>query len=398
MIASNIKMAFASLGHAKLRSFLTMLGMIIGIGAVIFVLSVGEGVKNEISKQITQLGTNIVNISPGQQLGEGGIDFAAYTSSTLSKKDLETVREIDNVEAAIAIQLVTGQAQLGDQQTQAAFIAGTNSSYTDVVDQPVSQGRFFDEKAAEAVIGSKVAEDLFGDTDPIGQKIIIRKQEFEVTGVLEHFESAINLQFSDFNNVVYIPLDTAIRINNGVVNFIEIDAKITSAEVVDQTVETIKTQIRANHDGEEDFTVIKQEEALDVFDSIFNVVTSFIAAIASISLLVGGVGIMNIMLVSVTERTHEIGVRKAVGATNRNILSQFLIEAIVLSLIGGLLGVGFAYGLGWIVKITAGITPVITPFAISLAVGVSVAVGLVFGIAPAVKAARKNPIDALRYE
>lgn len=398
MIISNIRMAFASLGHAKLRSFLTTAGMIIGIGAVIFVLSVGEGVKNEISKQVTQLGTNIVNISPGQQFGEGGVDFAAFTSSTLSKKDLETVRDIDNVEAAIAIQLVTGQAMLGDKQTQAAFIAGTNSSYTDVVDQGVTSGRFFDESQNEAVIGTKVAEDLFGESDPVGQQVTIRKQAFEIVGVLEHFDSAINLQFSDFNNVVYIPLDTAISLNNGVVNFIEIDAKIANAESVNQAVETIKAEIRANHGGEEDFTVIKQEDALDVFDSIFNLVTQFIAAIASISLLVGGVGIMNIMLVSVTERTHEIGVRKAVGATNRHILSQFLIEAVVLSLIGGLLGVLFAYTLGLVVQATINITPVITLGAVGLATSVSIVVGVIFGITPAIKAARKNPINALRYE
>ncbi|MEX0932180.1 MAG: ABC transporter permease [Candidatus Saccharimonadales bacterium] len=399
MIRENIRLALLSIRQSKLRSFLTMLGLIIGVGSVVAVLAIGEGVKREISNQVSEIGTNLLNISPGN-LGEGEFNPSLFASSTLTEQDLEDVRQLPNIDAAVAVTIITGTPEHNGTQAQGASIIGTNAEYTRVVNQRVENGNFFSpESRFQAVIGTATAETLFPSSSPIGQIITLRQKQFEVIGVMEEYDSGgFNLGGMDFNNVVYVPLEAAKSLTGGNLNILEIDAKVTTAEEVDTAITQIENAILANHGGVKDFSVLKQEDAIKLFNSIFGIVTSFIAAVASISLLVGGIGIMNIMLVSVTERTREIGIRKAIGANNRHILIQFLTEALTLSLIGGLLGIAFAFLIGLIASAVSPLQSHITLGSIALAVGVSVGVGTVFGIAPALKAARKNPIDALRYE
>lgn len=411
MLWENLKMAFGSLRNAKLRSFLTMLGIIIGVAAVTSVIAIGQGVKQAVVGQVSDLGTNLIQVSPGKafsgdqddQAGSsgGGFNFAASLgASTLTEEDVKTIQGINSVEAVTPFMMVSGIAKAGAKEATGALVMGTTPDFPRVINQKIGHGSFFKQSdAREAVIGYKTAQQLYGDpVAAIGKTVTLRNQPLKVVGVFEKPKQEGALAGAGFDSVLIMPFSTAKTFNNNVAQIIEIDAKVTSADRVDATKKTIQGRLKANHDGQDDFTVLTQEEQLKVFDQILALLTTFIAAIAAISLVVGGVGIMNIMLVSVTERTREIGLRKAIGASRSAILSQFLIEALTLSILGGALGVALAYGQGLLVSKLANITPVFSLETIALAVGVSAAVGIIFGIAPAIKAARKRPIQALKAE
>lgn len=412
MILRNFTMALASLAQNKLRSFLTMLGIIIGVASVITVIAVGEGVKEEVSSSITDLGSNLINISPGQTIStdEDGQQIinpiAGLGASTLTAEDVTTIENIDGIEIVAPLGFISGVPSKEGEQAQGALIIATTPSIIELLNQEVADGRFFEiseleaeEPVFETVIGQSVAEALFSGTDPLDQTITIRGEEFTVVGIMEAEEetAAALTTGPDLGSSVYIPFATATEIT-GSSNITEINAKASDNTDVEEVAEAIRAALRQNHGGEEDFTVLTQDDILSVFDTIVSLLTNFISAIAAISLLVGGIGVANIMLVSVTERTREIGIRKAVGATRWHILLQFLIEAIVLSITGGIIGVAVAFGLTQVIEAQANISAVFTPFAFVLALGVSGLVGVIFGIAPAIKAARKNPIQALRYE
>ncbi|MEX0934422.1 MAG: ABC transporter permease, partial [Candidatus Saccharimonadales bacterium] len=389
------------------------------------VLAVGEGIKQQIVGESETLGANLINITPGQTFGEDGNSFnptASVGASTLSEEDVETIHSLDTIEAAAPIALISGIPNHGGSPISGVTIMSTDADLAKVLNLGFASGAFLtqaddeaegigsDETATteesvgevnEIVLGYRAAEQIFTEepTRAMGEIITFREQQFRVIGILE--EPADGFMFSmegQLSSSMFIPFEVGKDIAGGVANIIEINATATSTEVLDDTVEEIKAVITANHGGEEDFTVLTQEQFVEVFDTIFGSVAAFIAAIAGISLLVGGIGVANIMLVSVTERTREIGIRKAVGANRFHIMMQFLIEAIVLSLVGGALGVAMAFGMTSVIAAQADISAIFTPFAFILALGVSIGVGVIFGIAPAIKAARKDPIQALRYE
>ena len=403
MIWENIKMATRSITGNKLRSFLTMLGIIIGVGSVSAVIAIGNGVKASITDQASSIGTDLIQVSPGQgftEEGGGAANFAsAFGASTLTEKDVETIRGLDGVAAVAPAMLVSGAPSFEDKVSRGAIVFATTGEYDEAIKTELESGRFINNgQAGEVVLGSKVAEELFGSLDVVGREVSIRNQQFRIVGVTKKAEDE-GISFGPgLDSAVYIPFEDGKAFNNGVPNINEIEVKAEDPSQVEAVKERIREAIKANHDGETDFAVADVGEQLKVFDQIFAILTSFVAAIASISLLVGGIGIMNMMLVSVTERTREIGLRKAIGATSGMVLSQFLVEAVVLTLLGGLLGLGFAWLLGLIMSSVAGIEPVFTAGAILTAFGISTVIGIVFGIAPAIKAARMKPIDALRYE
>lgn len=412
MIWQNIRLALNTIRTNKLRSFLTMLGIIIGVASVTSVVALGEGFKKDIQGEINKLGANIITISPGQlgtrdeqgdfQLNQN--DFGSFFgSSSLTETDVNTVREHPDIEAAAPIMAVSATVRQGEEKVEGTTVIATNENLPEALNQSLSNGNMFDESTDnnQAVIGGGVASDEFGDArSALTRTITIRGEQYIIVGVMEEIDlGGLGDLGPDLNRAVYISLENGKEYNDGVAFIQEIDAQVAEGADVDETIADLQTAIEENHGGEQDFTILKQEDFLGLTDTFLNLATQFIAAIASISLVVGGIGIMNIMLVSVTERTREIGLRKAIGATNAQVLLQFLIESIIISAIGGLIGVGFAYGaVGLVALFVEEITASFSLEIIFIATGVSAAVGIAAGLWPAYQAARKDPIKSLRHE
>ncbi|HEX3082096.1 MAG TPA: ABC transporter permease [Candidatus Saccharimonadia bacterium] len=405
MFYENLKMAFVSLRNAKLRSFLTMLGIIIGVAAVVSILAIGAGVKKAVQEQITGvINANAIAVASGKiNLKGGGGGASSFASSTLTLSDISKLSKLKHVKAVAPMSLINASVANGAIVSNTELMLATTPPFSQTQTLKFSEGRFLtdaDNGKNVAVLGGGAKDDLFGTNEALGSTITIRGGKFTVIGILKTSDSAAS-SFSagpSLENAVYIPLDTATKLLTTAPPINRILVQVDDSSNVNEVADSMKATMLKNHDGQEDFTVLTQKDILSTVDTVLSLLTTFIVAIASISLLVGGIGIMNIMLVSVTERTREIGLRKAVGASSTTVLSQFLIEAVVLSVFGGLLGIAAAIGMATGAGKLAKITPVFTPNSIGLAVGVSAAVGIIFGIAPAIKAARKRPIQALKAE
>ena len=407
IFTENFRVALRALTANKLRSALTMLGIIIGVGAVVALMAIGEGASNSITSQIQSAGSNLVMVFPMRQFGRQGQPRMTrlYFNDYLALKSFQT-----NIAAIAPIYQTSLSVKYSGQSLQTT-VSGVTPDYAEVNSWKVARGRFITEndrkaEARVAVLGSQTAKDLFGGLDPIGRKIKIAGVTFEVIGVLESKGSS---GFGSQDDLLLVPLETGYRrlfgsaaaeAGRNLLSMISISA--TSPETVNTLMAQVERVLRNQHNlkpGEEiDLTIVSQNDILSIANSITKTLTTFLGAIAAISLLVGGIGIMNITLVSVTERTREIGLRKAVGAKKVHILLQFLIETITLSVVGGLLGIGLGAGIGAIVTATGVITSKLTMDSILLAFSFSAAVGLFFGIYPAMRAAGLRPIDALRYE
>jgi len=410
------RIALRALTANKMRSILTMLGIIIGVAAVIALMSVGQGVQAMVTEQLQSAGSNLLIVVPGSlKDAQPGDPRTRRPSNPLTNGDWMAIRDPLQVPHLVAVVPEAGgrgNVNYG-KTTLALSITGSNEEYPDVRNYYPVDGRFLSEEdvlgeARVAVLGSNVAEKLFPpDVYPVGQSIRINNIPFRVIGIMEKKGGS---SFGSFDNMVFVPFTTAqqrlfphLRSPRGEPTLSLILAKVDSEDNINQAAASIEDLLRARHNitylDEDDFSVINQADILDIFGSITSVLTTFLGGIAAISLLVGGIGIMNIMLVSVTERTREIGLRKAVGAKRRDILLQFLVEAMVLSLIGGLIGMilGFV-GAQALASFSKDLQAVISWSSIILATSFSALVGLFFGIYPALRAAQLHPIDALRYE
>lgn len=402
-VTESLTMAVSSIFSNKLRSFLTMLGIIVGVGAVIAMIAIGQGAGAQITEHISQLGTNLLMVRPGASQ-HGPARSASGSRTSLNYTDAQTIAEqCPSVAKVDASYSRNAQVVYGNKNTNTS-INGVTPNFPEVRNFPVEQGSFLTEEDNRlmrrvAVLGKTVVKDLFGEEDPIGQYIKIKRSNFQVIGVMSEKGGS---GWRDEDDVIFIPLRTAQKRLFGVdyVSTINVEAK--SEEVMDKASAEITSFLRERHkirEGEEDdFNIRSQTEILSTMQETSNTFTMLLAGIAVVSLIVGGIGIMNIMFVSVTERTREIGIRKAIGAQRRDILSQFLIEAIIVSLAGGIIGILSGVLVSKFISQFAGWQTVITPISVILSFSFALAVGLFFGFYPARKASLLNPIDALRYE
>lgn len=417
-----IKTTFTNLRSNKMRSFLTMLGIIIGIAAVIMIISIGSGAQSLIVNQIKGVGSNLIGVLPGASEEDGPpAAVMGIVITTLTDEDIHALTSKKNVEHVVdATAYVRGVATASWQNKKVdTNFVGVNSSYPFVEDTKAASGRFFTEdeeksKTKAAVLGYQVWENLFKDEmiegaggvsdDPVGQTIKFKKESFKVIGVME--PRGITA-FQNPDNQIFVPLTTAQQFLLGIKHVSMARVKVDNENNTDQTIEEIKHTLRERHNIKnpinDDFTVRSSEQGIKALTNVTDYIKYFLAAVSALALVVGGIGIMNIMLITVNERTFEIGLRKAVGATNSSIISQFLTESIVITIFGGIIGIAFGILVSYIVfKVMVYLGYnwdfVITLSSIVVAVSVAAVIGLVFGIYPAYRASKMNPIEALRYE
>ena len=404
MIWEGFTMALTSLKDNKVRSLLTMLGIIIGVAAVITLVSIGMGVKERVESNLSSLGSNMIMVSPGN-VSASGVRGAAGSNQTLTLKDAQAIeKSVDGVRAVAPI--VNGSANMVvGNQNWISSMAGSTPEYAIVQDRAVAEGSFITDRHLAgrervAVLGQTVVENLFGESQAIGRTVRINDAPFRVIGILE--EKGQSGMGQDQDDTVIIPITTAQERMLGITHINRISIQGENTDVLAQIQADVTELLRQRHeitaDKEDDFNVRNMTEMINAMNDTTTTITMLLGITAAISLLVGGIGIMNIMLVSVTERTREIGIRKSLGAKYNDIRYQFLIEASVICLVGGAIGIIFGIIASEVISALAGWNTYIAPWSILLSFGFSLAIGVFFGFYPARKAAKLDPIEALRYE
>lgn len=399
-----LKQTWTGIAHNKARSFLTILGIVIGIASVIVMLSIGQGAQSSVQDSINSIGTDLLTISPGAANDSSGLSQGQGTAETLTSDDVDLLNKY--------LPFLEGVAPIDSSQVQAVITGGTNTNvsiyginmdYLTVKDLEMMQGNFFGEQEVEAlskniVLGYQVYVDLFGEgtTNVLGQKVQIDEMDFTIVGVVDEIGSR-----SD-DSLIYAPITTVQHYISGTNYYSSILVKVGSDENVPIAKEMVENIMRISHgivnEDDDDFSVSEPTSFLETASSITEIFTLLLASVAGISLLVGGIGIMNMMLTTVSERTKEIGIRKSLGATESEISLQFLTDSVVLTLLGGIFGLGIGFGISELITQLGLIDTVITSTSVILAVGVSSFIGIVFGYYPAKRAAHLDPIEALRHE
>ena len=399
-----LRIALKALNRNKMRTVLTMLGMIIGVGAVITMVGLGTGARTTIEERVKSAGTNMIMVNAGN-FSTGGVRMGQGNSTTLMPEDAVAIRQLPGVQYVAASANSRAQVIAGNQNWSTQ-IQGTDTDLPLIRSWPTKYGAFFTQQDVAgaqkvAVLGSVVADTLFGpDVDPTGQIIRIRNQPFKIIGVM--VSKGQSSMGQDQDDTIFTPYTTVQKKLQGQQHINGVTVSAASADEIDSTAESIRGLLRTRHKivpgDSDDFMVRTLEEMASVQTATTQTMTSLLASIAGVSLLVGGIGIMNIMLVSVTERTREIGLRMAIGARGKDVLLQFLVEAVVISLIGGIIGIALGFGLSALVQKFMQWPTDIPPDAIGMAFGFAAATGVFFGFYPARKAASLDPIEALRFE
>jgi len=399
-----LRVALKAIARNKMRSLLTMLGIIIGVGSVITMVAVGEGAQAQIEKQINSLGTNLLVVFPGASR-QGGVSMGGGSGTRLTLEDVEKLGKEAELVSGVSPVVRAGVQAVGGVGNWNTSVQGVSPDFLEIRQWPLVSGDFFTagevrSQAKVCVIGQTIVTNLFPDQDPVGQELRLRNVPFKIIGVLSGKGQGAGGM--DQDDAILIPYTTGMYRLSGWRFIQQILCSAVSADQLAAAQEEIRVLLRENHKlqegDEDDFTIRNQTDLASTAQEATRTMTMLLAAIASVSLVVGGIGIMNIMLVSVTERTREIGIRMAIGARPRDILVQFLVEAVALSLSGGLIGIAIGFLARYLMGALSGMEAVISAPTVFLAFGFSGAVGIFFGFYPARKAAALNPIDALRYE
>lgn len=403
LISDHYRTARQSLDRSKTRAFLTMLGVSIGVASITAILALSGGVNKVIGKQVADLGDTIAVVRP--LVGEPTLaDLSnpspsnAYSTSPLQERDIASIAELDGTEAVAPLMTLSGSVRTAQATANDGIVVATTPELETVSGFEVTDGQFIDSvtKQNTAVIGTQLSIDLFGTEQSIGQNFTVRGQSFTIIGILERQNKPINYNNIDFDHAAIISLESGKLFNGGVAQIQQINVKAKPGTDMNAFGNAIETTLERNHDNQKDTDVFIGQEIAKPTSELFRFVSVVMAVIASISLVVGGIGIMNIMLVGVSERTREIGLRKAVGASNGTIVSQFLIEALIISVLGGLFGFLGGYFIAFLVSLLIPYDPTFSWSIVGWALGLSVGVGVLFGLYPAIRAARKDPIESLR--
>lgn len=405
MMSGDIKLALTTMRGSKWRNFLTMLGIIIGVTAVIVTISLGQGITTQVNNQLSEFGEDLIIIRPNQtinnnQTGLLGVNLFGNISSNLQNEDAEVVKKTDGVKISSPLSLVNATARYEDTEYKDGLVVGADASLPELINQEIEYGSFYsvgEEGRKVAVLGPFAAQELFGENVPVGKSFTLRGEEFIVRGIFEEFTPNPITPGGDFNNAIFIPNITSQSLSRGESQIFQIFAKPNEGVASSELAESINKRLFALHDEQSVFTILTQDQTVNESSYTLSLITALITGVAAISLFVGGIGVMNILLVSVSERTHEIGIRKAIGATRRQIMKQFMTEAIILSLVGSIIGVVLSLIINFLIRLSTDLEPTVDFVVAGLAIVVAILVGVIFGLAPAYRAARKNPIDALRH-
>lgn len=404
LIKTHFKLARISIKENRTRSFLTCLGIAIGVASIILILSLMGSISRLISNQVKNIGADLIVVRPASNkdamtgIIEELTASNSYQKSNLTTGDIATIKEIENVSAAAPIALSTHSVSTEKNNIESVTVLGTNADFNQIQPLALRYGTFIDNENLNkiAVVGHTLSLQLFNTTNPVGKTLNVMGERFIVMGVLSEVEESINFNNVDFDNALILNIKNIEELS-GAAQIQQINVKAANTDSLADVSSAIRDKLKEKKQGDTNFTVAYGDEITHPAGSLFTIVSSMLTLVATISLVVGGIGVMNIMLVSVAERTHEIGIRKAVGASGQNILLQFLFEALILSLLGGFMGLILGYILAFFVSIVTPFAPYISWQILLVTFGTALLVGVIFGIYPALKAASKNPIESLKH-
>lgn len=400
LISDHFSNAYESLRSNRMRTFLTGVGVTIGVASITAILSLSAGINNIMQGQVDALEGNIVIIRPGATLAQSDfIHQQGFASSTITETDLKEIQKLPNIQAIAPLIVMSGGTAAGDTKQKDTSVVATTPELEKIASLKILDGQFIDSSTNQltSVIGNQLSVNLFGTDQSIGKTFTIKGQRFTVIGVLKRLNDPINFNDVDFDNAAIIHLQAGKDLSHGNTQIQQINVRAETADKLPSVIASIKAVLDKTHTGEDDYQILSGSEIAEPTGKLFTAVQGISAAIAGISLFVGGIGIMNIMLVTVAERTREIGLRKAIGASNAHIVWQFLIESLIIGIVGGIIGYVSGYIIAFGISTFLTFDPVFTWQIFGIAMMLSVLVGTIFGLYPAIRAARKDPIESLRH-
>ena len=401
MSRDQFRIALQNLRANRARTFLTVLGIVIGVASITLVLALGEGIRNSVGKQVEHLDENIIIVKPGRSDVTTLSSYNPYNTSmttSLTERDYGSVSETNNVKMTAPLMLLSGSIKNVGSSSADAPIVATSESLVPILDLKVHSGQFIDEITARetVVLGQNLAIKLFGTDEAMGQSVLVKGRQHTVIGVVKNLNTPVNLTGIDLDNAAYVSLDDGKSFNQGIAQIQQLLVKVDDTSKLQPTASNIDETLLKNHQDERDFSVLAGQDIADHSNRFFGVIIALTAIVSAITLIVSGIGVMNIMLVGVTERTREIGIRKALGATDQHIMGQYLIESLLICITGGIVGILLAYLVAFVISSQLSFHPSLSYEIVGTGFSLALVVGIVFGLYPALKAANKDPIDALR--